>query len=93
MYKARLVIKGYEQRFRVYFTKTYALVVNLRSVRLLLALATYLDLEVYIIDVKTAFLNTVLPEHKRVYLSLPDRYEIEAIAAGLLVLKSLYRLK
>ena len=46
-HKSRLVVKGYEQRFRIYYTETYALVVNLRTVRILIATAAYLNLKVH----------------------------------------------
>src|SRR5437762_1477517 len=61
-YKARLMIRGFEQRYEIYYTDTYAPVVNLTTIRVLLAVATYLDLHIHILDVKTAFLNSILPE-------------------------------
>jgi Reverse transcriptase (RNA-dependent DNA polymerase) len=68
VYKARLVIKGYEQHYGVNYTKTYAPVVNLCTIRCLFTLAAYLNLEVHHMDVSTAFLNAELPEDERAYM-------------------------
>jgi hypothetical protein len=46
-YKSRLVIKRYEQRFSIHYTKTYASVVNLRTMRILMTTAAALDLKVH----------------------------------------------
>ena len=93
-YKARLVIKGYEQRFGVHYTETYAPVINLRTVRVLLALAAYLNLEIHQMDVETAFLHSGLPVQERTYMKLPVGYDPKSpTTKALLLLKSLYGLK
>lgn len=56
-YKARLVAKGYNQQFGVDYHETYAPVVKLQSLRVILALASTLKLKVHQIDIETAFLN------------------------------------
>src|SRR6202522_2721330 len=58
--KARLVAQGFSQRPEDY-GETYAPVVKLASVRLLLAFANHFDLEIMSFDVKTAFLHACLP--------------------------------
>ena len=68
-YKARLVIKGHEQRYGIDFKETFAPVVNSRTVKVLLALAATLDLEIHQMDVKTAFLNGELEEE--IYMKYP----------------------
>ena len=46
-YKARLVIRGFEQRYKIYYTKTYAPVVNLATVRVLLTIAAHFDFHIH----------------------------------------------
>src|SRR5271168_3802497 len=58
--KARLVAQGFSQRPED-FGETYAPVVKLSSVRILLAYANHYDLEIMSFDVKTAFLHAHLP--------------------------------
>lgn len=58
--KARLVAQGFSQRPED-FGETYAPVVKLSSVRILLAYANHYDLEIMSFDVKTAFLHARLP--------------------------------
>ena len=58
--KARLVAQGFSQRPEDY-GETYAPVVKLSSVCILLAFANHLDLEIMSFDVKTAFLHARLP--------------------------------
>ena len=58
--KARLVAQGFSQRPED-FGETYAPVVKLSSIRILLAFANHFDLEIMSFDVKTAFLHARLP--------------------------------
>jgi Reverse transcriptase (RNA-dependent DNA polymerase) len=55
-YKARLVAKGYSQQFGFDFDETYAPVVQIEHVRMLFAIADYLNLPVIHLDSKNAFL-------------------------------------
>ncbi|RVW69919.1 Copia protein [Vitis vinifera] len=61
-HKARLVVKGYAQMFRVDFSETFALVARLDTIRMLLALAAQNDWNMHQMDVKSAFLNGYLEE-------------------------------
>ena len=56
-FKARLVAKGFTQVEGVNYKETFSSVMGIASIRLLLALIAYLDLELIQMDVKTAFLN------------------------------------
>src|ERR1700678_2558100 len=58
--KARLVAQGFSQRPED-FGETYAPVVKLSSVRILLAYANHYDLKIMSFDVKMAFLHARLP--------------------------------
>ena len=69
-YKARLVIKGYEQVPGIDFGDTYAPVARLVSLRLVLAFAASEQWEIHHMDVVTAFLNP--PIDSTVYMELPE---------------------
>ncbi|GKB90779.1 putative RNA-directed DNA polymerase [Tanacetum coccineum] len=56
-YKARLVVKGFSQKKGIDFDEIFSLVVKMGSIRVVLALAASLDLEVEQMDVKTAFFH------------------------------------
>ena len=56
-YKARLVIKGYEQKEGIDYDETYAPVSKMATFRLLLAMAAQCGWDVDHMDVVTAFLN------------------------------------
>jgi len=73
-YKARLVIKGYEQQYGVDFTETSAPVGRLDALRILIALAAERTLKLYHLDIVTAFLNPVLDQDD-VYMLLPSRIQ------------------
>src|SRR5437764_5135494 len=86
-YKARLVIKGFQQREGIDYKETFAPILNFRSLRTLLALAAYLELEVHHVDVKTAFLNSTMAGQADVYMDIPKGYE--GATKGVHVLKLL----
>ena len=87
------MIRGFEQRYKIYYTDIYALVINLTTIRVLLTVTTYLNLYIYILDVKTAFLNSILPKKKRIYIKILDAYsKLSDDMIALLLLKSLYGL-
>ena len=56
-YKARLVVKEFSQKKGIDLDEIFAPVVKMSSIRVVLGLATSLDLEVEQMDVKTAFLH------------------------------------
>nr|GEW50107.1 hypothetical protein [Tanacetum cinerariifolium] len=70
--KARLVDRRYRQEKRTDFKESLALVARLDAIRIFLAFAAYINMIVYQIDVKTAFLNSILCEE--VYVSQPDGF-------------------
>ena len=92
-YKTRLVIRGFEQRYKIYYTNTYASVMNLTTIRILLTVVTYLNLYIHMLDVKTTFLNSILSKKKRIYIKILDAYsKLSDNTIALLLLKSLYNL-
>ncbi|THH03234.1 hypothetical protein EW145_g6416, partial [Phellinidium pouzarii] len=56
-YKARLVAKGFSQRPGLEFSQVFAPTAKWAALRAILALAALEDLELYSIDISTAFLN------------------------------------
>ena len=55
-FKVRHVSKGYTQREEVNYEETFSLVM-LKSIRIILSIATFYDYEIWQMDVKTTFLN------------------------------------
>ncbi|KAA0040427.1 Retrovirus-related Pol polyprotein from transposon TNT 1-94 [Cucumis melo var. makuwa] len=72
-YKARLVVKGFNQKKDIDFDEIFAPVVKMSSIRVVLGLAASLDLEVEQMDVKTAFLHGDLD--KEIYMEQPVDFE------------------
>nr|GEU35358.1 hypothetical protein [Tanacetum cinerariifolium] len=56
-YKARLVTKGYTQTLRIDYEETFSPVVDIRAIRILIAIAAFYDYEIWQMDVKNAFFN------------------------------------
>ena len=61
-FKSRLVAKGFKQTHGIDYDETFSLVVMLKSIKILLVIATYYDYEIWQMDVKTVFLNGNLLE-------------------------------
>ena len=59
-YKGRLVAKGYSQKHGVDYDEIFFLMVRQTSIRTVLSLVAYFDMELEQMDVKTAFLNDEL---------------------------------
>ncbi|GJT85666.1 retrovirus-related pol polyprotein from transposon TNT 1-94 [Tanacetum coccineum] len=70
--KAQLVTRGYRQEEGIDFEESFAPVERLEAIRIFLAFAAYMNMVVYQMDVKTAFLNGNLREE--VYVSQPDGF-------------------
>ena len=60
--KARLVAKGFSQVESLDFGETFAPVVRLEVIRILLAYASHHEIKLYQMDVKSAFLNGFINE-------------------------------
>ena len=72
-WKARLCARGDQQTYGLDYDSTFAPTVKYQSLRTLLALAAFYDLEVEQFDVVTAFLNAELTDAE-VYMRQPDGY-------------------
>ena len=71
--KARLVAQGYTQVEGIDFAKTFAPVARLEPIRLRLAYANHHNIQLYQMDVKSAFLNGKIEEE--VYVADPPGFE------------------
>ncbi|GKE99868.1 retrovirus-related pol polyprotein from transposon TNT 1-94, partial [Tanacetum coccineum] len=70
--KARLVACGYRQEEGIDFEESFAPVARLEAIRIFLTYAAHMNMVVYQMDVKTAFMNGNLQEE--VYVSQPDGF-------------------
>ncbi|GKC07721.1 retrovirus-related pol polyprotein from transposon TNT 1-94 [Tanacetum coccineum] len=70
--KARLVAHGYRQEEGIDFEESFAPVARLDVILIFFAYAAHMNMIVYQMDVKTAFLNRIL--HEEVYVSQPDGF-------------------
>ena len=91
-HKARLVVKGYAQMFGVDFSKTFAPVARLDTIRMLLALAAQNGWNIHQMDVKSAFLNGYLEEE--IFAEQPEGFIVQGMEEKVYLLKkALYGLK
>ncbi|GKU87574.1 hypothetical protein SLEP1_g1955 [Rubroshorea leprosula] len=71
--KARLVAKGYSQEEGIDYDETYAPVARLESIHMLCAFACHMNMKLFQMDVKSAFLNGFIKEE--VYVEQPPGFE------------------
>ena len=91
-YKVRLVAQGFTQTQGLDYEETFAPVVKLNSIHVLLSLAVNLDWRVHQLDIKNAFLNGEFEEE--VYMRIPLGFERKYTRGKVCRLKkSLYGLK
>ncbi|GKE14076.1 retrovirus-related pol polyprotein from transposon TNT 1-94 [Tanacetum coccineum] len=90
--KARLVARGYHQEEGIDFKESFAPVARLEAVRIFLAFAAHMNMIVYLVDLKTTFLNDILREE--VYVSEHDGFvDIDNPNHMYILKKALYGLK
>ena len=73
-YKARLCARGFRQIYGIDYEETFSPVVRYDSIRVLLALAAYENLEMRQFDVKTTFLYGELLED--IYIAVPEGVDV-----------------
>ena len=90
VFKARLVAQSFSQIHGFDYFETFSPTLRIESFRLLLAIATYLDLEIHQWDIVSAYINADLTED--IYMKVPKALGLPP-GTILKVLKSLYGLK
>ena len=91
-YKARLVVKGFNQKQGINFDEIFSPVVKMSSIQVILGLTASLDFELEQMDVKTAFLHGELEEE--IYMVQLEGFEAKRKEHMVCRLKkSLYGLK
>ena len=90
-YKARLVAKGFRQREGIDYNEVFAPVSKYTTLRSILAISAFHDLEIHQLDIKTAFLNGALEETHS--LLQPPGYNNNNPSLACRLNKSLYGLK
>uniref|UniRef100_A0A1B6C2D3 Integrase catalytic domain-containing protein n=2 Tax=Clastoptera arizonana TaxID=38151 RepID=A0A1B6C2D3_9HEMI len=88
-YKARLVVRGCQQKGELDFKDTFSPVVDGSTLRVLFAIAAKENLQIQTFDVKTAFLYGEIEEE--IYMKIPEGFEEEGKICKLN--KALYGLK
>ena len=71
-YKARLVARGYSQKFGEDYDETFSPLVRFESIRMIVSLAAHHRLQLHQMDVTTAFLNGELEEE--VFMKQPEGF-------------------
>ena len=91
-YKARWVVRGFEQQEGIDYNETFASVVKPMSYKAIFAIAAALDWELEQMDVKTAFLYGDVEED--IYVMQPTGFEVEGKSDHVCKLKkALYSLR
>ena len=91
-YEAKLVAKGFIQKEEIDFNEVFSPVVKHSSIRVLLAITTFFELELNQMDVKTAFLHGNLK--KEILMAQPEGFIEEGTEDMVCLLKKrLYGLK
>ena len=91
-YKARLVAKGFAQKYGVDYEETFALMVKMPTIRVILALQATQGWKVFQLDIKSAFFNGDLDVE--IFMNQPEGFVVEGKDSFMCKLKkSLYGLK
>lgn len=93
-FKARLVARGNFQTILELEMDLYAPVACIEMVRLMIAVAVALRLDIHQIDVKGAFLHAQLPDGEEIFMRLPKIPGLDSVSGKLVrLIKSLYGLR
>ncbi|GJZ69234.1 putative ribonuclease H-like domain-containing protein [Tanacetum coccineum] len=70
--EARLVAKGYHQKEGIDFKESFTPVARIKAIRIFITYVAHMNMTVFQMDMKTAFLNGILKEE--VYVSQPEGF-------------------
>jgi hypothetical protein len=90
-YKARLVIRGFLQRYGIDFMETFAPTASLAAFRLLVAISVFNGWSLRNLDIITAFLNGDVDTE--IYMGVPEGMDLDPKKFILKLRRSLYGLK
>jgi hypothetical protein len=90
-FKARLVVHGFKQKFRINYNETFAPVIRFDTIRVAIYFAMQRNWVILQYDVKTAFLHGTLTE--TIFTELPQGIDSEWSTKVCRLIKSLYGLK
>lgn len=90
-YRARLVAKGFTQRYGIDYENTFSPVVKHSTLRMLFALSVQWDMDITHLDVTTAFLNGNLKES--IFMSFPEGFVNKSNGKVLKLKRAIYGLK
>jgi hypothetical protein len=91
-YKARLVVKGFQQKEGIDYTDIFSPVVKMTTIRIVLSIVAAEDLHLEQLHVKTAFLHGELEEE--IYMQQPQGFTVQGKESLVCKLRrSLYGLK
>ncbi|GMF23407.1 unnamed protein product [Phytophthora fragariaefolia] len=91
-HRARITIKGCQQKYGVDFWETYSPVVAQEAVKFILLLALHLGLNARHVDFVTAFLNGPIDDDVEIYMEMPEYFD-DGSGRVCRLLRSLYSLK
>ena len=72
IYKARLVTQGFSQRPDIDYKETYSPMVDVITLRFLISLTMYENLDMHLMDVVTTYLYGSLDNY--IYMKVPEEY-------------------
>ena len=74
-YKARLVVKGFQQKKGIDYLEIFSPIVKMSTIKLVLRMVAIENLHLEQLDVKTAFLHGDLQED--IYMSQPEGFIVQ----------------
>jgi hypothetical protein len=93
-YKVRYVAKGFAQRPGLDYDKMMAPTARLESLRAIAHIAALRNWELHQFNIKTAFLNGILPEDEQAFMEQPQGFEVPGKEDWVYhLLKSIYGMK